>query len=97
MAQIKDILDRILADKHSSEIEEVVEHLPEDNNQAIKQFCRQFGYIADNPAWLKGALEACGSTVVDVLDDLVLDRRVEEQQASDEVDDIMRGLRMAGN
>lgn len=91
------LLERILADKHSSEIEEMVESLPEDNRAACEQFCKQFDYLADNPEWLLRALLGCGSNLVDLLDDIILDRRMAEEKFQSDQSDTLRDLHLAGN
>lgn len=95
--RVTDVLDQILIEKHSSEIEEIVEGLPSDNLEACKQFCKQFDFLADNPQWLINALADNDKHLVDLLDDVIFDRRMAEREAGIQQADILYDLRATGN
>lgn len=95
MPTVKEAIERMLVERHSSEIETIAEGLPLDNKQAVKRFCGQFDYLSDNPAWLMGALTGSGSNLVDILADVAFDKRLQEQQAQREDAEMMQDLARA--
>lgn len=95
--RVTDVLDQILIEKHSSEIEEIVEGLPSDNLEACRQFCKRFDYLADNPQWLIDALVGNDKQLVDLLDDVIFDRRMAEREAGMQQADVLYDLHAMGN
>lgn len=89
------VIDRLLWDVHSSEITELVEALPEDDEAIVSHFCERYGHLSNNPDHLFGLLRSSSDLLVDVLIDIAHKREKEEVIQAQEEMEVMRDLRIA--
>ena len=88
--QITDIIaDQIVAEHHSTELQELIDRLPESLEESAEEFCDAF----ELGNWFYEAMILHDIEISEVLIDIAETRRTEEKEAEKERDDMERDYR----
>ena len=88
--QITDIIaDQIIAEHHSTELQELIDRLPESLEESAEEFCDAF----ELGNWFYEAMILHDIEISEVLIDIAETRRTEEKEAEKERDDMERDYR----